>query len=64
MVIGAFEREVKDYEAVLDTMGGGVQEKSFEVTGGILVSIAQAPDPGRAQAHHARTLVLSAAGRP
>ncbi len=52
----AFEREVKDLDVVLDTMGGGVQEKSFDVLkpGGILVSIAQAPDPGRAQAHHVR----------
>ncbi|MGY0693787.1 NADP-dependent oxidoreductase [Virgibacillus sp. FSP13] len=41
-----FEEILKDYDIVVDTMGGAIQEKSFDVLkqGGKLVSIAQPPD--------------------
>lgn len=41
-----FEEILKDYDIVLDTMGGKIQEKSFDVLkrGGKLVSIVQPPD--------------------
>lgn len=41
-----FEEVLDDYDIVLDTMGGAIQEKSFNVLkeGGKLVSIAQPPD--------------------
>ncbi|WP_106498185.1 NADP-dependent oxidoreductase [Lentibacillus sp. Marseille-P4043] len=41
-----FEEILKDYDIVVDTMGGAIQEKSFAVLkkGGKLVSIAQPPD--------------------
>lgn len=41
-----FKEILKDYDIVLDTMGGKIQEKSFDVLkrGGKLVSIVQPPD--------------------
>jgi NADPH:quinone reductase-like Zn-dependent oxidoreductase len=41
----AFEDVVKDFDIVLDSMGGEIQSKSYKVLkkGGILVSIAQPP---------------------
>ncbi|SEQ38574.1 NADPH:quinone reductase [Virgibacillus subterraneus] len=41
-----FEEELGDYDIVLDAMGGGIQEKSYDVLkeGGKLVSIAEPPD--------------------
>ncbi len=41
-----FEKVLKDYDFVLDTMGGDVQIKSYSVLkkGGILVSIVSTPD--------------------
>jgi alcohol dehydrogenase len=41
-----FEKLIKDFDAVLDTVGGDVYEKSFEVLkkGGIIVSMLCAPD--------------------
>ncbi|AUW94863.1 MAG: NADP-dependent oxidoreductase [Sulfobacillus thermotolerans] len=52
----SFEKMYHDFDVVLDTMGGAVQEKSFGVLkpGGILVSVAQMPDPATAKAHHVR----------
>lgn len=46
-----FEEVIQDYDIVLDTMGGEIQEKSFEVLkkGGRLVSIAQPPDEKKAK---------------
>lgn len=42
----AFETLLTDYDAVFDTVGGGVTDKSFSVlkNGGVLVSMAGAPD--------------------
>lgn len=41
-----FEEVIKDFDIVVDTMGGEIQEKSFDVLkkGGKLVSIVQPPD--------------------
>jgi alcohol dehydrogenase len=46
----AFEDRVKDFDAVYDTVGGEVTEKSFSVLkkGGILVSMVGKPDEERA----------------
>jgi len=42
----AFEMELKDYDLVIDTMGGKIQDKSFRVLkkGGKLVTIVNQPD--------------------
>ncbi|WP_100011328.1 NADP-dependent oxidoreductase [Lentibacillus sediminis] len=41
-----FEKELNDYDIVLDTLGGEVQQKSFQILkkGGTLVSIAEPPN--------------------
>ncbi|WP_042461500.1 NADP-dependent oxidoreductase [Neobacillus dielmonensis] len=41
-----FDKELEDYDLVVDTMGGEIQNKSFQVLkkGGTLVSVAQPPD--------------------
>lgn len=46
-----FEQELRDYDLVVDTMGGEIQSKSFNVLkkGGKLVSIVQPPDEKRAE---------------
>lgn len=48
-----FEEELSDYDAVLDTMGGDILDKSFQVLkpGGSLVSIAGQPDPALSEKH-------------
>jgi 2-desacetyl-2-hydroxyethyl bacteriochlorophyllide A dehydrogenase len=45
-----FEKELKDYDLVVDTMGGEIQNKSFHVLkkGGTLVSVVQPPDEKKA----------------
>lgn len=45
-----FEKELKDYDLVVDTLGGEIQNKSFHVLkkGGTLVSIVQPPDEKKA----------------
>ncbi|MCC3359268.1 NADP-dependent oxidoreductase [Bacillus sp. REN16] len=42
-----FEEELSDYDVVIDTMGGDILNKSFEILkpGGRLVTIAGQPDP-------------------
>ncbi|ASK60945.1 NADPH:quinone reductase [Virgibacillus phasianinus] len=46
-----FEEVIEDFDIVVDTMGGDIQEKSFDVLkkGGKLVSIAQPPDEKNAE---------------
>jgi NADPH:quinone reductase-like Zn-dependent oxidoreductase len=46
-----FQQELKDYDLVVDTMGGEIQAKSFQVLkkGGTLVSIVQPPDEKKAE---------------
>ena len=46
-----FEEKVRDYDAVLDSVGGETLERSFAVLkkGGIVVSIAGPPEEGTAQ---------------
>lgn len=46
-----FDQEIKDLDIVFDTIGGKVQEKSFDVLkkGGVLVSIVQPPDEEKAR---------------
>jgi NADPH:quinone reductase-like Zn-dependent oxidoreductase len=45
-----FSQELKDYDLVIDTLGGEVQESSFEVLkkGGKLVSIVEEPEQEKA----------------
>ncbi|MCL6627168.1 NADP-dependent oxidoreductase [Alicyclobacillus shizuokensis] len=51
-----FVERVRDYDIVLDTMGGDVQRRSYDVLkpGGILVSIINPPDPDTAAKHRVR----------
>jgi NADPH:quinone reductase-like Zn-dependent oxidoreductase len=51
-----FETVVKDMDVVYDTVGGEVQQKSWQVLkpGGILVGIVDQPDEAAAAAHNAR----------
>jgi NADPH:quinone reductase-like Zn-dependent oxidoreductase len=46
-----FENELHDYDLVVDTMGGEIQEKSFHVLkrGGTLVSVVQPPNEQKAE---------------
>lgn len=46
-----FEKELNDYDLVVDSMGGEIQNKSFHVLkkGGTLVSIVQPPDENKAE---------------
>ncbi|WP_462412948.1 NADP-dependent oxidoreductase [Neobacillus sp. Marseille-QA0830] len=46
-----FEKELRNYDLVVDTMGGEIQNKSYQVLkkGGTLVSIAQPPDEKTAE---------------
>lgn len=48
----SFEALLNDYDIVLDTMGGDIQDKSFQVLkdGGKLVSIVSPPDEEKAKA--------------
>lgn len=52
-----FKTVVKDVDVVFDTIGGQVQEDSFEVlkSGGTLVSIVATPDPDKAAQRDIRT---------
>lgn len=52
-----FESELNDYDIVFDTMGGDIQEKSFNVLkkGGIIVSITTPPDEELAKSKEVRT---------
>ncbi|WP_010529808.1 NADP-dependent oxidoreductase [Lentibacillus jeotgali] len=51
-----FEQKLDDFDIVVDTMGGEIQEKSFNVLkeGGKLVSIAQPPDEETAASKNAK----------
>lgn len=61
-----FEKVLKDYDFVLDAMGGDVQMKSFSMMkkGGTLVSIISTPDAKEAQAYGVTAVyhLLSAKG--
>lgn len=50
----SFETLLKEYDIVLDTMGGDIQDKSFQVLkdGGKLVSIVSPPDEEKAKARN------------
>ncbi|MFN0296559.1 NADP-dependent oxidoreductase [Acinetobacter albensis] len=54
-----FEQELKDYDVVLDTQGGHILEKSFNVLkrGGRIVSISGPPDRNLAEAINANWLL-------
>jgi NADPH:quinone reductase-like Zn-dependent oxidoreductase len=58
-----FEEVVRDVDVVLDTVGGEVQERSWQVLrpGGFFVSVVGQLSPDKAQAYGVR---LPAAGRP
>jgi NADPH:quinone reductase-like Zn-dependent oxidoreductase len=58
-----FETVVHDVDVVLDTIGGDVQDRSWQVLrpGGILVSIVGPLSPEKAQVHGVR---IPAPGRP
>ena len=53
-----FEERVKDLDFVIDTIGGEVLDRSFEVlrSGGVLVSSVAEPDPARAVQHRVRSV--------
>lgn len=55
-----FEDILKDVDAVLDTVGGPVQQRSYAVLkdGGALVAINQPPSEEEAQKHHVRASML------
>lgn len=52
-----FEDVVEPVDVVFDTMGGGIQERSWQVVkpGGMLVSIVSPPPEEQAIAHHCRS---------
>lgn len=52
-LIQQFEEELSDYDVVIDTMGGDILNKSFQVLkpGGRLVTIAGQPDPALIEKH-------------
>lgn len=51
--IQQFEEELSDYDVVIDTMGGDILNKSFQILkpGGRLVTIAGQPDPALTEKH-------------
>jgi NADPH:quinone reductase-like Zn-dependent oxidoreductase len=55
-----FEKSVKDVDAVLDTVGGPVQQRSYAVLkqGGSLVAINQPPSEEEAKKHHVKASML------
>jgi NADPH:quinone reductase-like Zn-dependent oxidoreductase len=55
-----FENSVRDVDAVLDTVGGPVQQRSYSVLkdGGALVAINQPPSEEEAKKHHVRASML------
>ncbi|HMJ61598.1 MAG TPA: NADP-dependent oxidoreductase [Bryobacteraceae bacterium] len=55
-----FENSVKDVDAVLDTVGGAVQQRSYAVVkqGGALVAINQPPSEEEAKNHHVKASML------
>ena len=55
-----FEKSVKDVDAVLDTVGGPVQQRSYAVLkeGGSLVAINQPPSEEEAKNHHVKASML------
>lgn len=55
-----FEETVKDIDAVLDTVGGDVQQRSFSLLkpGGSLVAITQPPSPEEAAKHQVKASML------
>jgi NADPH:quinone reductase-like Zn-dependent oxidoreductase len=55
-----FEDVVRDADAVLDTIGGDTQERSWKVLkkGGVLVSLVQPPSDKTAAAHGARGILV------
>jgi NADPH:quinone reductase-like Zn-dependent oxidoreductase len=54
--INRFESLVADVDVVLDTIGGEIQERSWQVLrkGGILVAIVSPPPPGKAEKYGVR----------
>ncbi len=62
-----FETVVHDMDVVLDTIGGSIQDRSWDVLkpGGILLSTVQSPSAEAAAAHHVRQgLVFAAMPNP
>lgn len=55
-----FEKRVNDVDAVLDTVGGEVQQRSFSVLkpGGVLVAITQPPSQEEAAHHQVSASIL------
>ena len=55
-----FEKSVQSVDAVLDTVGGDVQQRSFGVLkpGGVLVAITQPPSEEQAAKYHVRASML------
>jgi len=55
-----FEELIEPVDAVLDLVGGDVQQRSYGVIkpGGILVAANQPPDPKECEAHHIRGIMV------
>ena len=53
-----FEAQVKEVDAVIDTVGGEILERSFNVVkrGGVIISSSAVPSPEKAQQHGVRAL--------
>jgi NADPH:quinone reductase-like Zn-dependent oxidoreductase len=60
--IQRFEDVAREVDAVLDTVGGDTQERSWQVLkkGGILVSLVQSPSENKAKEHGVRGIRLGA----
>ena len=56
-----FETRAGDLDAVIDTVGGDVLDRSWDVLkpGGIIVTIAAGPDEAKAEEHGVRTGALT-----
>jgi NADPH:quinone reductase-like Zn-dependent oxidoreductase len=56
-----FEEKLKDYDVVLDTVGGDTYRRSFDVLkrGGILVSMVSMPSEMLMQKHHVRSVLVT-----
>jgi NADPH:quinone reductase-like Zn-dependent oxidoreductase len=60
-----FADQLRNMDAVIDTVGGATQDASWGVlkSGGVLVSLVQPPSPERAQAAGVRAEMVSTQGR-
>jgi NADPH:quinone reductase-like Zn-dependent oxidoreductase len=60
-----FEDYTRNVDAVLDAIGGEVQQRSFSVLkpGGVLIAIAQPPSQEEAAKHQVKAMMFSTEGK-